>query len=116
MRTVEMEAIEREKVQYFVDRWEDMKVDLYSLYAMREDSVREQMVEAISLYYELLRHSHGLSQLNMNEISQLEALPLNGEERLQFIERSPGLYASFKQLDELFNETIKKLARLRVQK
>jgi len=44
-----------------------------------------------------------------------EVLPINGVERLTFIKAKPGQYACYRQLDELFKETKKRAARLRLQ-
>jgi hypothetical protein len=103
-------------VQSYLTRWERMKTDLLALHAMREDTVGEDLLQGLGLYIEFLKHCHGLQHLSENEVELLEALPLNGKERLEFIKNSPKQYASFTQLDEMFNETVKKLARLRVQK
>ena len=45
-----------------------------------------------------------------------EAAPLNYMERLTFIESNIESYVAFIQLDELFKESKKKLARIRAQK
>lgn len=73
------------------------------------------MEQAISLYEELIVFSSEQSS-SLLENHQYEVFPLNGLERLQFIKARPGQFASFRQLDELFKETKKKIARLRVQK
>ncbi|MFC4410928.1 YpoC family protein [Chungangia koreensis] len=116
MIIVEKENICPKNIQVYLNRWERMKTDLLALHAMREDTVGEDLLEGFGLYIEFLQHCHGLQHLPEEQIEQLEALPLNGKERLQFIKNSPKQYASFTQLDEMFSETVKKLARLRVQK
>ena len=45
-----------------------------------------------------------------------EATPLNYMERLTFIESNIESYVAFIQLDELFKESKKKIARIRAQK
>ena len=44
-----------------------------------------------------------------------QAKPINFSERLEFIIKNTHNYTSFRQLEELFKETKKKIARLRVQ-
>jgi hypothetical protein len=116
MISAKKDKISQAEVQTFLDRWERMKTDLLALHAMREETVGEDLLEGFNLYIEFLKHCHGLQHLAEDEVELLEALPLNGKERLEFIKNSPKQYASFTQLDEMFNETVKKLARLRVQK
>lgn len=116
MILVQKDKISKLEVQSYLQKWEKMKTDILALHAMREETVGEDLLEALDLYYELIKHTHGLETLDGQIIEQLEALPLNGKERLDFIARSPKQYASFQQLDELFNETVKKIARIRVQK
>ncbi|CAM5187085.1 YpoC-like domain-containing protein OS=Lysinibacillus sphaericus OX=1421 GN=LS41612_14865 PE=4 SV=1 [Lysinibacillus sphaericus] len=50
----------------------------------------------------------------VNEAGE-EVLPINGVERLTFIKTKPGQYARYRQIDELFKETKKRTARLRLQ-
>lgn len=116
MIEVNKDKIRKEDVTVYLTKWERLKTDLLALHAMREETVGEDLLEGLELYYDLLQHCHNIPALKGIEIELLEALPLNGKERLEFIEKSPKQYASFKQLDELFDETNKKLARLRIQK
>lgn len=116
MILVNKDNISQEDVQSYLTRWGRMKTDLLALHAMREETVAEDLLEGFELYIEFLKHCHGLLQLTEEMYELLEALPLNGKERLEFIKNSPKQYASFTQLDEMFNETVKKIARLRVQK
>lgn len=112
---VNKEKISKSFMDEYVHRWEKRKTDLLAFYAMREETVGEDLLEGLAHYYDFLAQCHGLVSLDIDSLSQLEALPLNGVERLHFIEKSPKQYAAFLQLDELIQETIKKLARLRVQ-
>ena len=70
---------------------------------------------AIRDYEELLEY--GGSEIN-NRTGKMEALllPLNGEERFQFVKDRIASHYAYIQLDALYTETKKKAARLFVMK
>ncbi len=57
----------------------------------------------------------GIILLEQIVVNVNQAKPINFSERFDFIIKNKNNYAAFRQLDELFKETKKKLARLRVQ-
>lgn len=107
--------IQIEQLYVFFDEWASLKTIIQKAHERRSSDMKAPMLNAIELYGNLLSRvssDHGFEPLRLKEY---EVLPLNGEERLLFIMRKPEQYAAFRQLDELFEETRKKIARLRVQ-
>lgn len=103
-----MSYFSRENMQRFFDRWTPLQEDIQKVQDDKSTEVREKMEEALQNYYELLKYG----EVEADGLSLL--LPLNGEERLAFIEKHmPGRYA-FVQLDALYDESRKKAARLSV--
>ena len=73
------------------------------------------MEEAIRDYEELLqRGGEILDERKGKMINTL--LPLNGEERFQFVKDKISSHYAFVQLDALYTETKKKVARLSLMK
>lgn len=62
---------------------------------------------------ELIRDGLELLVSILDEVE--EAAPLNYKERISFIESNLDKHVAIIQLDELFKETKKKIARIRVQ-
>lgn len=90
--------IEHEIAPFFAE-WAVLREQLISLHGQRSRQAAGTAVDAIALYKRLLMHC-----------SPFGLVPVNGEERLRFVEASPGNYAAFRQLDELFLEMAKKIA------
>ncbi|HEY9571413.1 MAG TPA: hypothetical protein VIR26_10460, partial [Metalysinibacillus sp.] len=67
----------------------------------RDKTVKAEMEKAIAHYEAFIDDS---------------LLPTNGRERLAFIKARPGQYACYRQLDELYKETKKRIARVRIQR
>lgn len=83
--------------------WEELRAHLAILFREKEIKRSEYMEQGIELL-----------ELIIGKVE--EAAPINFSERFTFIKNNKHNYAAFRQLDELFKETKKKLARLRVQK
>lgn len=62
---------------------------------------------------ELMRKGINLLVTMLDEVT--EAAPLNYEERIKFIESNIERHVAFVQLNELFKESKKKVARIRAQ-
>lgn len=116
MIKVAIENIQKEKIEPFFDKWSELQETIHEMHSERNKEVHKLMEEAITVYEQLILFTSGHSLDSKLSQDDYEVLPLNGMERLQFIKMRPGQFASFRQLDELFKETKKKIARLRVQK
>lgn len=112
MIKVRVENIQKDKIEPFFEQWESLRMQIHELHQARKKEAHPLMEKGIALYEQLISYTSGQTYI---ENEQYEAFPLNGLERLQFIKSRPSQFASFRQLDELFKETKKKIARLRVQ-
>ncbi|MGB6408827.1 MAG: YpoC family protein [Planococcus donghaensis] len=92
---------------YFLE-WECLSVQLADLHKQRNKAAAKLIQEGLTIYKKLLAHCRDALQDNEFE-------PLNGAERLSFIESSPGTYAAYRQLAELFVELKKIIARKRIE-
>jgi hypothetical protein len=97
------------------DKWDLVKEKIEKLYDLKDKEAITYMEHAIHDYIELLEY--GGSELN-ERTGKFDALllPLNGEERLQFVKDRIASHYAFIQLDALYTETKKKAARLFVMK
>lgn len=114
MISVNLVNIQKEKVEPFFEKWESLRLTIHEMHENRNKEVRSLMEQGITLYEQLILFASG--QDTNFVLDEYEVLPINGIERLQFVKARPGQFASFRQLDELFKETKKRIARLRVQK
>ena len=97
------QKLTKEFIDPFFTRWATLSEEIARLHALRDKQTARRMDEAIHLYKELIAHC------------ERQVVPINGNERLQFIEQRPGNYAAYRQLDELFSEMKKKIASKRIQ-
>lgn len=103
-----MSHFSRDNMQRFFGTWEQLQQEIPALEDEKGEEARKKMKSALQNYYDLLKYG----EVEENEESLL--FPLNGKERLAFIEKHmPGRY-SFIQLDALYDESRKKAARLSV--
>ncbi|WP_427138710.1 YpoC family protein [Psychrobacillus psychrodurans] len=86
----------------YLDEWEFIREELIVLIKTNDNKKIELMRKGIELLMAIL-----------NEVA--EAAPLNYIERVIFIESNMVKYVAFVQLEELFKETKKKIARIRAQ-
>lgn len=114
MIKVAVENIEKDKVEPFFEQWDSLRLQIHEMHQARNKEAHSLMEQGIALYEQLILFTSGQADSILKN-EQYEAFPLNGLERLQFIKTRPGQFASFRQLDELFKETKKKIASLRVQ-
>ena len=110
-----VEAISKEVVDAWFAEWEALEARIYAAHDARNGEAKGLMEEAIVLFERLLIDSADSSELVLNPSETYEVMPINGAERLAFIKTKPGQYACYRQLDELFKETKKRTARLRLQ-
>jgi len=96
-------AIEKDHVDAWFAQWTTLQTNTNEAHDARDGTAKGLMEEAIQLFEQLVQAAGD------------EVLPINGVERLAFIKAKPGQYACYRQLDELFKETKKRTARLRIQ-
>ncbi|ANU28126.1 YpoC family protein [Planococcus versutus] len=92
---------------YFLE-WARLSAELAYLHERRDKATGQAMQSSIKMFEQLLLHCR--SALQDDEFE-----PLNGSERLSFIKSSARTYAAYRQLDELFSELKKILARKRIE-
>lgn len=109
------ERIQKESVDTWYAKWEALCEQIHASHEVRDGQARELMAQGITLFEMFMIEG---SMIDGNEevpFEQLELMPLNGSERLAFIKKRPDQYACYRQLDELFKETKKRAARLRLK-
>ena len=92
-----MSKLKKEDFVGLFSKWSEMRVEIQMLYAERKIGSDNLMEEGIDLLTDLIGMADG-------------TYPLNYKERFSFIKQNYKTYAAFRQLDELFKETEKKLA------
>jgi len=100
---VNVEAIAKEIIDAWFAEWMEFEANIHAAHDARNGEAKGLMEEAIVLFERLVQEAGD------------EVLPINGVERLNFIKAKPSQYACYRQLDELFKETKKRAARLRLQ-
>ena len=110
-----VEAISKEIVDAWFAEWEALEKRIHVAHQARNGEAKGLMEEAIVLFERLLIESAEGSLRTLDPAQTYEVMPINGAERLAFIKTKPGQYACYRQLDELFKETKKRTARLRLQ-
>jgi hypothetical protein len=108
------EAILKEMIDEWITKWETLRQGIHHSHTARDGKAEELMIKGIQLYESfIIKASNGQDYLIKNE--EYEILPINAIERLSFIKSRPSQYACYRQLDELFIETKKRCARLRLK-
>jgi len=92
---------------YFLE-WDKVSVELADLHKRRDRRAKQVLETGLELYKQLLLHCR-------EALEQPDFEPLNGSERLSFVEGSAGTYAAYRQLAELFAELKKTVARKRIE-
>ena len=107
--------ISKERVDEWFAKWESLNAAIFAAHDRRDGSAIDFMQQGITLFETFIVEGSGTDeQFNIN--AEYELMPINGMERFQFIKARPGQYACYRQLDELFKETKKRCARLRLKK
>lgn len=114
MIEVNQQLIAKELIDSWFAEWEQLSAAIHSAHEGRDrHAANELMLEGIALYERLLVQSSEAEEVGD---ADFELYPINGKERFQFIRMRPAQFACYRQLDELFKETKKRAARLRVKK
>lgn len=93
-----MSKLKKEDFVEFFAKWSEMRAEIQTHYAKRNKESNDLMEKGIDLLNELIELADG-------------TFPLNFKERFTFVKQNYKTFAAFRQLDELFKETEKKLAR-----
>lgn len=113
--TSEVKSIDKELFSPYFKKWEQNREQIELFYNQKDRQALEMMREAILAYDELLeRGGKIMDERRGRMVYMLE--PLNGEERLEFVKAKISSHYAFVQLDALYTETKKKVARLSIMK
>lgn len=115
MIQVNKQAIQKEKVDPYFEQWEQLSTLIHEAHSERNNQARPLMEQGIALFEKCVLVCSETHEKTMKENEQYEVLPINGMERILFIKARPAQYACYRQLDELFKELKKRLARLRIK-
>jgi len=115
MIKVNQQTIAKEIIDPYFEQWNDLSSQIHNAHNLRNGEAQSLMVKGILLFENCILNSSETNSQSINEKEEYEVLPINGMERLQFIKMRPGQYACYRQLDELFKEFKKRLARLRIK-
>lgn len=111
MILVNKASISKEAVEAWFTNWETLREQIHVAHAARDGSAKPLMEQGIALFETFLVET---AVSDMQGVDY-ELFPVNGKERFDFIKMKPGQYACYRQLDELFKETKKRCARLRLK-
>lgn len=106
---------QKEHLSGILSQWSTLKEMIKDAFKLKNKGVHEQMLLGIKLYEDFLVQVSESTSFKPEEIQDYEILPLNGKERYIFIITNSNRYVASSQLNELFDETIKKIARLRIK-
>ncbi|WP_042475171.1 YpoC family protein [Bacillus ndiopicus] len=112
MIAAKKQYISQEAVDNWYTKWDELRLQIHAAHAARNGQAKQWMLQGIAHFTEFLTAASDVSSYDAQ--ASYELLPLNGAERLAFVQANPAQYASYRQLDELYKETKKRCARLRV--
>ncbi len=110
-----MNHINKELLAPYFDQWVTVRDQIEVFYDQKDHQAVELMIVAIENYSELLAHG-GKEFSDRKGKNVYTLMPLNGEERFEFVKEKITSHYAHIQLDALFTETKKKVARLSIQK
>ncbi|WP_342509910.1 YpoC family protein [Sporosarcina sp. FSL K6-2383] len=99
----------------YFEQWQLVRGEIEAFYNQKDSRAVELMKIACQSYCELLELG-GTAYDDRKEKAVFVLLPLNGEERFEFIKAKIASHYAFVQLDALMIETKKKVARLAIRK
>lgn len=116
MISFQAEHIEKEIVDAWFTKWEGLREKTHACHEARDtQTVKSLMEQGITLFEAFILEASDTELCEITSNAEFELMPVNGSERLAFIKMRPAQYACYRQLDELFKETKKRVARLRVK-
>lgn len=113
MIAVNKEAIQKEHVDAWFSQWESLREQIHVAHEARNGEAKPLMEQGIENFIQYVIKVS--DELEFKANAEYEVLPVNAQERLDFIQSKPGQYACYRQLDELYKETKKRCARLRLK-
>jgi hypothetical protein len=111
----EVNYIDKELLTPYFNQWETMRDKIEAYYDQKDHQAVELMGMAIENYSELLDKGGKVYDERKAKVVYT-LIPLNGEERFEFVKDKISSHYAYIQLDALFTETKKKVARLSIQK
>lgn len=111
----EVNRINKELLTPYFNQWEAVRDQIEAFYDQKDHQAVELMNVSIENYSELLEHG-GKEVDDRKGKVVYTLLPLNGEERFEFVKDKISSHYAHIQLDALFTESKKKVARLSIQK
>lgn len=115
MIEVKKEFITKERVDDWYSRWEQLNEQIFAAHDKRDGSAAPLMEQGIELFEAFIIECSNTNE-PFNSQVEYEIMPVNGMERFTFVKTRPSQYACYRQLDELYKETKKRCARLRLKK
>ena len=110
----DVNRIDKEFLGPYFEQWKSVRDQIEAFYDEKDHQAVELMNAAIMNYSELLEHG-GKTFDDRKDKAVYTLLPLNGEERFEFVKDKISSHYAYIQLDALFTETKKKVARLSIQ-
>ena len=111
----EPNRFDKELFSPYFEHWQQVREEIEACYEQKDRRAVELMESAIVNYSELLELG-GTTLDDCKGEAVFVLLPLNGEERFEFVRAKITSHYAFVQLDALVSETKKKVARLAIQK
>ncbi|MBT2582074.1 YpoC family protein [Planococcus sp. ISL-109] len=96
-----------EMVSPFYESWQELSQDIQNCFEREPTTCRQLISKGCELYVEL---KHTLVIL----FGESSPSPLNEQERLSFVQNSKSDHAAYRQLEQLFRELKKKIARQKI--
>ena len=103
-----LQKLTKEQIDPYFLEWADLQKKLEQMHRNRDAEVEKWMRKGLVIYKQLVAHCEDSSIDKKME-------PINGKERLAFIEKRPEIFVSYCQLQELFVEMKKIIAGTRVK-
>ncbi|MEO4053050.1 YpoC family protein [Solibacillus sp. CAU 1738] len=113
MIDVKKEGITKEVVDQWYSEWEVLREQIHVAHNARNGEAKDLMERGIVNFLNFVVGASDIDEYDAT--ADYEVLPINGKERIAFIQAKPGQYACYRQLDELYKETKKRCARLRLK-
>lgn len=106
-----MSRIDKEETNPYFEKWDSVASEIEGYYKEKDKKAVELMLTAIDNYEQLL--DYGGKEINKQTgESEFVLLPLNGEERIEFIKSRIQSHYAHVQLNMLYLEMKKKVARI----
>lgn len=96
-----------QSVSPFYDDWADLKQEIQSCVQQHAGDCHELIAQGYKVYEALRQTLDGL-------FGSATPSPLNERERLEFVRNSKSAHAASRQLEQLFMELKKKIARIKI--